>query len=235
VVNRLIPSINLDGVSLRVFPTIYKPLENEHRLVDWLQPDKTVLDIGCGSGVLAVFAAAISRHVTAIDINPAAIENTLLNCQRLGIKNVTAKVSNMFSAIDSRFDYIICYPPLYQLPFLKDHEQWATSSTFVKDLFENAPKYLNEGGRLVMLLPNWYRPSPETLAEKNGVRVVEKHDHAKRSLGLLIHSIPYFHVSMKHTIFEIAVGKSTPAKSIVKPTDCSEPIKPINGTPQAIH
>lgn len=97
--NRLLPSIRLDGVRLTVFPTTYKPLENEHRLVDWLEPNKRVLDIGCGSGVLSVFAAQKSRSVTAVDINPAAIENTLLNCRQLGITNVTAKVSNMFSAV----------------------------------------------------------------------------------------------------------------------------------------
>lgn len=203
--NRLLPSINLDGRKLRIFPNIYKPLENEHRLVDWLEPNKTVLDIGCGSGVLSVFAAPISKRVVAVDINPAAIENTRLNCQRLGIENVTAMVSDMFNAIDEKFDYIITYPPLYQVPFVKDHEQWATSTTFVKDLFSQASHYLNDGGRLLVLLPNWYRPTPETLAAESGLHVVEKHDHAKRSFGLLLHSIPYFHVSMKHTVFEIAV------------------------------
>lgn len=206
--NRLFPSIKLDGRNLRVFPSIYKPLENEHRLVDWIQPNKTVLDIGCGSGVLSVFAAPISKHVTAIDINPAAIENTRLNCQRLGINNVTAKVSDMFSAVDEKFDYIITYPPLYQIPFVKDHEQWATSTTFVKDLFAQAPDYLNDGGRLVVLLPNWYRPTPETLACETGLQVIAKHAHTKRSIGLLLHSIPYFHVSMKHTVFELAVAAS---------------------------
>jgi hypothetical protein len=54
--NRLLPEIWLDGVRLRVFPSVYKPLENEHRLSEMLVSGRRVLDLGCGSGVLSVFA-----------------------------------------------------------------------------------------------------------------------------------------------------------------------------------
>jgi len=222
MMNRLLPSITLDNRKLKVFSTIYKPLENEHRMIDWLKPNKTVLDVGCGSGVLSVFASTISKHVTAIDINPQAVENTVLNCNLLGIKNVTAKVSDLFSAVEGRFDYIITYPPLYQLPFAKDHEQWATSTRFVKELFQQVPRYLNPGGRLVIMLPSWYRPTPQTLAAEAGLRVVETHSHVKRPLKLLIHSIPYFHLSMKHSVYELEVTAPTMTPPVA-PVSSSDP------------
>ena len=45
---------------------------------------KTVLDIGCGSGILSIAAARMgSRHVVGVDIDPIAVEvakdNTIMN------------------------------------------------------------------------------------------------------------------------------------------------------------
>lgn len=204
LVNRLLPTIDLDGVRLHIAPSVYKPLENEHKVAQWITEGKRVLDIGCGSGVIAVFAAFKSQQVTAIDINPEAISNTLLNCRNLGLSNVTAFVSDMFAAVQGEtFDYILCYPPLYQLPSADPTEQWATSTKFVNELFRGAADHLSEGGKLLVLLPDWYRPSPDELAPQFGLRVVGRHPHPDRSFGIKLHSIPYFHISMKHTVFEI--------------------------------
>ena len=49
-------------------------------------PDATVLDVGCGSGVLSVVAARLGApYVEAIDISPAAIEATSANADRNGV------------------------------------------------------------------------------------------------------------------------------------------------------
>ncbi|MGH2476902.1 MAG: class I SAM-dependent methyltransferase [Candidatus Limnocylindrales bacterium] len=48
--------------------------------------DRTVVDIGCGGGVVAIAAAlAGARRVTAIDIEPFAIEATTLNAMANGV------------------------------------------------------------------------------------------------------------------------------------------------------
>lgn len=65
-----------------------------------------------------------------------------------------------------------------------------------------------------MLLPDWYRPTPEDFARRTGMRVIAKHPHAKRSLAMLIHSIPYFHVSMKHSVYEIVVDSNATPQPI---------------------
>jgi methylase of polypeptide subunit release factors len=95
MLNRVFPWITLAGRKLRVSPTVYKPLDDEHRLAEWIEAGKTVLDVGCGSGVLTVFAALKSKHVTAVDINPEAVANTRLNGEALGLANITAQVSDM--------------------------------------------------------------------------------------------------------------------------------------------
>ncbi|MGB1581400.1 MAG: 50S ribosomal protein L11 methyltransferase [Nevskiales bacterium] len=50
---------------------------------------KTVIDYGCGSGILAVAAALLgAKEVWAVDIDPQAIEATRSNAQRNGVGNI---------------------------------------------------------------------------------------------------------------------------------------------------
>lgn len=51
-------------------------------LAEHLKPHHTVLDYGCGSGILAISAKMLgSQHVDGVDIDPQAIEASLANCQ----------------------------------------------------------------------------------------------------------------------------------------------------------
>ncbi|HXG27822.1 MAG TPA: 50S ribosomal protein L11 methyltransferase [Nevskiales bacterium] len=57
---------------------------------------KTVIDYGCGSGILAVAAALLgARHVSAVDIDPQAVQATRDNAERNG---VSARVQAMPAA-----------------------------------------------------------------------------------------------------------------------------------------
>ncbi|MEV5433843.1 methyltransferase [Streptomyces sp. NPDC052701] len=65
------------------------------------------LEIGCGSGVIAVLSALAGRtRVVAADINPRAVENTAVNADRHGVR-LRAVHSDLFSGVgDERFDTI---------------------------------------------------------------------------------------------------------------------------------
>ncbi len=57
-----------------------------HLCAQWLaaslQPDQTVLDYGCGSGILAIIAAKLgARDVIGVDIDEQAVESTRYNAQ----------------------------------------------------------------------------------------------------------------------------------------------------------
>src|SRR3954470_7424696 len=98
--NVLWPSITVDGKELVVFPTVYKPLENEHACVEYCNAGDRVLDLGCGSGVSTVFASAVAGEVVAVDISPSAVDNARENCRRLDIRNVSFAHSDMFSNVE---------------------------------------------------------------------------------------------------------------------------------------
>jgi len=78
---------------------------------------KRCLDIGCGSGILAVqLARNGAAHVHAIDIDPAAVGNTLTNAFRNSVADrVTAAEVNLYPWVpEERYELIVA--SLYQVP-----------------------------------------------------------------------------------------------------------------------
>lgn len=56
-------------------------------LAEHLQPGKTLLDYGCGSGILAIIAAKLgARDVTGVDIDDQAVQSTDYNAQNNGVE-----------------------------------------------------------------------------------------------------------------------------------------------------
>jgi release factor glutamine methyltransferase len=73
--------------------------------------NRTFLEIGCGSGVVALCAARKGAEVTAVDINPDAVHCALANAAANRL-HVRAQLSDLFSALsDERFDVVAWNPP----------------------------------------------------------------------------------------------------------------------------
>ncbi len=76
-------------------------LEDRMRLGD------TVLDIGTGSGILAVCASKLgASEVTATDIDPVAVRVARSNVAENGCSNVSCIVSDLLSAVEGKYDFI---------------------------------------------------------------------------------------------------------------------------------
>ncbi|MFN7662244.1 MAG: 50S ribosomal protein L11 methyltransferase [Alphaproteobacteria bacterium] len=76
------------------------------------QKPKTALDMGCGSGILAMAAARLFNiPVTAVDIDPFSVETTKENISKNGLSSqVTCCQSTGYESIPpkSQFDLILC-------------------------------------------------------------------------------------------------------------------------------
>lgn len=73
-----------------------------------------VIDLGTGSGILAITLAAERplAHVIGVDISYAALETAQRNAERLQVANVSFAVSNWFADIaESDFDLVVSNPP----------------------------------------------------------------------------------------------------------------------------
>lgn len=86
-------------------PTTILSLRLLHEL---LWPGATVLDVGCGSGVLGITAARLgSPYVAAIDVSPAAIEATRANAERNGVSATVNVSTTPLVAITEQFDVVV--------------------------------------------------------------------------------------------------------------------------------
>jgi ribosomal protein L11 methyltransferase len=68
----------------------------------------SVLDVGCGSGVLAVGACVLgASHATAIDISPASVPITRTNASANGVSDRVDVSTTPLSDVDGSFDVVV--------------------------------------------------------------------------------------------------------------------------------
>jgi ribosomal protein L11 methyltransferase len=70
--------------------------------------DKNVLDVGCGSGILSIYASFLgAKHITAIDIDTWCIENTQENAVLNKVKNIHAYLGDISTVTEKEYDIIL--------------------------------------------------------------------------------------------------------------------------------
>lgn len=69
---------------------------------------KNVLDMGCGTGILAIMASKLgAAQITAIDYDPVCYESTLENARLNGVNNIVALCGSKEVIPDEQYDTIL--------------------------------------------------------------------------------------------------------------------------------
>ena len=101
-------SINYRNKTVQILPNVYEPAEDSFLLVDALleiiEDKNSLLEVGCGSGIISVFAKDHCPKVVATDINPYAA-----HCARLNGIDVVR--TDLFAGIRGTFDIVAFNPP----------------------------------------------------------------------------------------------------------------------------
>ncbi|MGB9936409.1 MAG: HemK2/MTQ2 family protein methyltransferase [Methanobacterium sp.] len=163
------------GLTIYTHPEVYEPAEDTFLFAENLDINRSdeVLEIGTGTGIIAVYAAQRTRKVTATDINEHAVKCALKNTITNRTYNVELKEGNLFEPVEGeKFDLI-----LFNTPYLptSEEEQLDTelNAAFdgglegreTIDAFLNQVKdYLKEGGR-VQLVQSSLSDNEKTLAK----------------------------------------------------------------------
>lgn len=155
------------GLTFHVEPGVLIPRADTEILVEkaleLMPPGARVLDIGTGSGAIAVSLAKLGKNarVTAVDVSDKALEIARKNAESNGV-DVEFVKSDCFSALQGRkYDMIVSNPPYISdeemrglMPEVKQEPELALSGggdglDFYRRISREAPEHLNAGGFLL--------------------------------------------------------------------------------------
>ena len=150
-------SITYRNKTIYVIPHVYEPSEDSFLLVDamldTIHHGDRVLEVGCGSAIVSIFARDYASCIVATDINPHAVKCAWVN-------GIDAVRTDLISGIGSTFDLVVFNPPY--LPTIEDEHvgEWEdlmldggpdgrrTIERFLAQIREN----LTPEGRLLLLV-----------------------------------------------------------------------------------
>lgn len=104
------------GLQVNVLPEVYSPSSNSTTkvLLDFVDTldlnHKTVLELGCGSGIVSLLADEKGALVTASDINDIALKELTVH-NRDENRGIIVVYSDLFEMLSFHFDYILINPP----------------------------------------------------------------------------------------------------------------------------
>jgi len=149
-----------ENIEVLVYPEVFPPhlTISTKILLDFIKPlnlqNKSVLELGCGSGIISLFASSKGANVTASDINPIALD-ALKIASKKNNESISILNSDLFDAIKNKsFDYIIINPPYYpKNPENIKEQAWFCGEDFeyFKKLFQQLPDFLNNTNALMIL------------------------------------------------------------------------------------
>lgn len=144
-------------------PEVYPPSDDSILLIESLDvvPREKILEVGCGSGVVSIHCAKNSCYVTAVDVNPRAVELARRNAEANGT-DIRVLESDVYGNVDGVFDTIV-----FNLPYLPVDEEGLLAKAWsggpdglgpLPRLLEGAPDHLVPDGRVVVVVSSLTEP-----------------------------------------------------------------------------
>jgi len=162
------------GIVIYTHSKVYEPAEDTFLLADNLKIERRdeILEIGTGTGLIAVLAAQRSRNVIATDINDYALKCALKNTITNRTYNIELRKGDLFEAVEGRkFDLI-----LFNTPYLPTDEDEKLDDELnaaldggregrdiIDPFLDGLKDHLKEGGR-VQLVQSSLSDNEKTLA-----------------------------------------------------------------------
>lgn len=142
------------SLKISVHPGVYPPSEDSYFLIKCLRVGKEkALDMGTGTGIIALNMAGQGAWVTAVDKSPVAVANTRENMEKNKL-DIQVIQSDLFRNVPGRFDVITFNPPYLPTRFPKD-DSWDGGTEGIEiswRFLTDASDHLTENGRIYLLL-----------------------------------------------------------------------------------
>ena len=183
-----------DDSFVTVHPNVFPPhlTISTKVLLDFIKPKdvkgKSFLELGCGSGIISVYAAKKGAVVTATDINTTALGFLEESASENKVK-LTILHSDLFEKLNTQsFDYIVVNPPYYpKEPKNTKEKAWFCGENFeyFEKLFSQLPAFLPDENQTYMILSeDCELEKIKAIALKNEIAfelVIEKSVYAEKN------------------------------------------------------
>ena len=163
--------------------------------------DKTVLDLGCGTGRLALGAAFLgSKQVVGVDIDKTAIRMTFENSVKTKLKNKVQCIAADIDAVHGKFDTVLQNPP-FGVQKRKADRKFLEKALKVGNIIYSLHKGLHKDRSLIKGLKatgsNLTLVPPSSFLE----RFIEGHGGRIKAVYAVLMTIPHmfrFHTKRRH-------------------------------------
>ena len=132
--------------------------------------EDTSLDLGCGSGTLALLLARDVAFSVGTDVNPRAITLARMNAEINGIGNVDFRVGSLWEPVaGERFDIVVSQPPYVPRPPGVAQHVFLHGGTrgdeLARAILDGMAGHLRDGGR-GLVFSDWPLTKVEQLRER---------------------------------------------------------------------
>lgn len=154
------PCHHYRDITLELKKEVYEPREDSELLAEVVEKEvgkrngPSFLDLGCGSGLIAIVAAKAGAKVTAVDIDREAVELTGRNAKSNHVP-VECLRSDLLEGVNGKFDIIA-----FNAPYLPEgvvrglNESWAGGERLevIRRAVAQAKSSLRPEGELLMVI-----------------------------------------------------------------------------------
>lgn len=156
-----IRTYNYQDIQIQIPPEVFHPgfFFSTRLLLNYIKKlpvgGKSLLEPGCGSGLISIYAARQGAKVVSSDINPVAVEYLRKNSRQNQV-NLNIIQSDLFEDIpEQQFDIIAINPPYYkkQPHAFKDYAWYCgENGEYFTMLFTQLDNYIHSRSEVYMVL-----------------------------------------------------------------------------------
>ena len=126
---------------------------------------ESLLDLGCGCGIVGLVGARLGNHVTCVDASADSVEATHRTLSTNGVRHAEVFWSDCASAVrDRQYDVVATNPPF--------HQGVGTDYDVARQFVDDAAAVLRPGGRLVLVANRFLRYERDMAGLFADVRVI---------------------------------------------------------------
>lgn len=144
-----------ESIEIDTQPGVYEPSEDSMLMIEALEihPGEEVLEVGCGTGIIALHCAKAGARVTASDVSTKAIECARANAERNDL-DITLIESDLLEKMEGEFEVIVFNPPYLPEDEINDPRWTGGLSGLEMTLMflEQCKRRLAPGGRVYVIV-----------------------------------------------------------------------------------